>query len=121
MTIRNIGIALTTMPTSNAGMEEIPAMLSGHASAISNWVRNVFASFAIALFSSLLATHVPIHAVELAKAGAGNKATVTLLSFTMSVNDVYLLATFIALAALPFSLLVGKRSKKAALTEVKVA
>jgi EmrB/QacA subfamily drug resistance transporter len=121
MTIRNIGIAFTTMPASNAGMEEIPALLSGHASAISNWVRNVFGSFAIALFSSLLATHAPIHAVELAKAGAGNKVTITLLSLTMSVNDVYLVATFIALAALPFSLLVGKRSNKETLAEAKVA
>jgi EmrB/QacA subfamily drug resistance transporter len=121
MTIRNIGIALTTMPASNAGMEEIPALLSGHASAISNWVRNVFGSFAIALFSSLLATHAPIHAVELAKAGAGNKVTITLLSLTMSINDVYLIATFIAIAAIPFSLLVGKRSNKETLTEAKVA
>jgi EmrB/QacA subfamily drug resistance transporter len=119
MTVRNLGIALTTMPASNAGMEEIPAALSGHASAISNWVRNVFGSFAIALFSSLLASHLLTHGTELAQAGAGSKETITLLSFTMSVNDVYLLATFIALAALPFSFIVGKRKVKEALIPVK--
>jgi MFS family permease len=119
MAIRNIGVALTMMPSSNAGMEEIPAVLSGHASAITNWVRNVFGSFAIALFSTLLATHIPTHAVELAKAGAGSKQTITLLAYTMSVNDVYLVATFIALAALPFTFLVRKKSLKEAVVEVK--
>jgi EmrB/QacA subfamily drug resistance transporter len=112
MAVRNLGIAMTTMPTSNAGMEEISPILSGHASAISNWVRNVFGSFAIALFSSMLASYVPTHAVELAKQGVGSKQTIQLLSFTMSVNDVYLVATIISLIALPFTFLVGKQSTK---------
>jgi hypothetical protein len=115
MTIRNIGVALTMMPSSNAGMEEIPAVLSGHASAITNWVRNVFGSFAIALFSTLLASHIPTHATELANAGAGSKQTITLLAYTMSVNDVYLLATIIALVALPFTWLVKQQKPKEAL------
>jgi hypothetical protein len=112
MSVRNLGIAMTTMPTSNAGMEEIPLILSGHASAISNWVRNVFGSFAIALFSSMLASYVPAHAIELAKQGVGSKQTIQLLSFTMSVNDVYLVATIISLIALPFTFFVGKQSPK---------
>lgn len=115
MTVRNIGVSLTIMPASNAGMDEIPAVLSGHASAITNWVRNVFGSFAIALFSSLLASHIPTHAVELGKAGAGSKETIKLLAYTISVNDVYLLATFIALIALPFAWLVKKQKPKEAL------
>jgi EmrB/QacA subfamily drug resistance transporter len=112
MMIRNIGVALTMMPSSNAGMEEIPAVLSGHASAITNWVRNVFGSFAIALFSTLLASHIPTHAAELGQAGAGSKQTITLLAYTMSVNDVYLLATLIALIALPFTWMVKKHKPK---------
>ena len=115
MTVRNIGVALTMMPASNAGMEEIPAVLSGHASAITNWVRNVFGSFSIALFSTLLASYIPTHATELAQAGLGSKATFTMLAYTMSVNDVYLLATFIALIALPFAWIVKKQKPKEAL------
>jgi EmrB/QacA subfamily drug resistance transporter len=120
MTVRNLGVALTMMPASNAGMEEIPVILSGHASAITNWVRNVFGSFAIALFSSLLATHTISHITDLSQAGAGSKETITLLSFTMSVNDVYLLATFIGLAALPFTFMVGKRKKQAPEAAAKI-
>ncbi|MDD9270689.1 DHA2 family efflux MFS transporter permease subunit [Paenibacillus sp. GCM10023248] len=110
MIVRNVGIAFATMPASNAGMEQIPRTLSGHATSMSNWVRNVFGSFAIALFTSVLAAQSTKHATDLAAGGIQDKAVIGMQSFTMSVNDVYLLATFIVLVALPLSLFVGKRS-----------
>ena len=43
-------------------------------------------------------------------ASRGNTpAVIQLLSFTMSVNDVFLIATFIAVAAIPFTLLIRKK------------
>ena len=36
MLVRNVGISLSLMPANNAGMEQIPRELSGHASSISN-------------------------------------------------------------------------------------
>jgi hypothetical protein len=109
MIVRNLGIAFATMPSSNAGMEQIPRTLSGHATSISNWVRNVFGSFAIALFTSVLSTQTATHAKDLASSGLKDKVVIGMQSFTMSVNDVYLLATFIVLAALPLSLFIGKQ------------
>jgi EmrB/QacA subfamily drug resistance transporter len=114
MIVRNLGIGMATMPSSNAGMEQIPRQLSGHASSISNWVRNVFGSFAIALFTSLLATHSASHASDFVASGVTDKLKIQMLSFTMSVNDVYLLATFIVLAALPLSLWIRKKVKEKA-------
>ncbi|MBP1995872.1 DHA2 family efflux MFS transporter permease subunit [Paenibacillus eucommiae] len=111
MTVRNIGVAMAMMPASNAGMELISRELSGHASSISNWVRNVFGSFAIALFTSLLASRSISHAGDLAAGGAVDPVTIKLASFTMSVNDVFLLATFIILAALPLTFFIHKRPK----------
>ncbi|WP_256758914.1 DHA2 family efflux MFS transporter permease subunit [Cohnella sp. WQ 127256] len=108
MIVRNLGIALVVMPSSNASMEQIPPELSGHASAISNWTRNVFGSFAIAIFTTLLASRSIDHAASLMKAGDTNELHIGMMSFTMSVNDVYLIATFVAVAALPLSLLIGK-------------
>jgi EmrB/QacA subfamily drug resistance transporter len=108
MIVRNLGIALVMMPSSNAGMELVPRELSGHASAIMNWTRNVFGSFAIAVFTTLLATRSAHHGMDFAMAGETDKAFISMMSFTMSVNDVYLIATFIAVAALPLSLFVGK-------------
>lgn len=108
MTVRNIGIALVVMPSSNAAMEEIPAELSGHASAITNWTRNVFGSFAIAIFTTMLASRSLVHANDFIQGGDTNPIHIQMMSFTMSVNDVYVVATLIAAVALPLSLLVGK-------------
>ncbi|MCQ6561940.1 MDR family MFS transporter [Paenibacillus mendelii] len=108
MIVRNLGIAFAMMPASNAGMELISRHMSGHASSISNWTRNVFGSFAIAIFTSMLSSRSVSHAADLVQSGATDKQTISMLSFTMSVNDVYLVATIIVLAALPISLWIRK-------------
>ncbi|WP_245954849.1 MDR family MFS transporter [Paenibacillus flagellatus] len=112
MIVRNVGIAMVMMPASNAGMERIPPHLAGHASSMSNWTRNVFGSFSIAIFTSLLASYSTGHATDLVKSGVTDKVQLQLLSFTMSVDDVFLIATVIALVALPLSLTVGKLKPK---------
>jgi EmrB/QacA subfamily drug resistance transporter len=112
MIVRNVGIALTMMPASNAGMEQISPELSGHASSLSNWLRNVFGSFAIAVFTTILASRSATHATEMVASGMTDKASIQMMSFTLSVNDVYLVATIIALAALPLSLFVRSKGVK---------
>jgi EmrB/QacA subfamily drug resistance transporter len=118
MVVRNLGIAFVMMPASNAGMEEIPPAMSGHASSISNWTRNVFGSFAIAIFTTLLASRSIVHSEDMINAGDTDKIHIGMMSFTMSVNDVYLIATFVAIAALPLTLFVRK-IKRPAIAEVK--
>ncbi|WP_337589393.1 MDR family MFS transporter [Paenibacillus contaminans] len=112
MIVRNVGIALTMMPASNAGMEQISPELSGHASSLSNWLRNVFGSFAIAVFTTILASRSATHATDMVASGMTDKASIQMMSFTMSVNDVYLVATIIALVALPLSLFVRSKGVK---------
>ncbi|MDQ8738972.1 DHA2 family efflux MFS transporter permease subunit [Paenibacillus sp. LHD-38] len=112
MIVRNIGIAFVVMPSSNAAMEQIPAELSGHASAITNWTRNVFGSFAIAIFTTMLASRSITHATDLMKAGDTNELHIGIMSFTMSVNDVYVVATLVAVVALPLSLFIGKTKRE---------
>ncbi|QHW32522.1 multidrug efflux MFS transporter [Paenibacillus rhizovicinus] len=108
MIIRNIGISFAMMPASNAGMEAVPKQFSGHASSINNWVRNVLGSFAIAVFTSLLSSRAARHAQDFVKAGATDKTHITIMSFTMSVDDVYLIASIIAIIALPVCLFLPK-------------
>jgi len=108
MLVRNAGISLSTMPAGNAGMEQIPPAHSGHASSMSNWLRNVFGSFSIAIFTSLLSTF-GIHEAELLrKKGMVDPGVLKQWAFVESINDVYLTATLIVLAALPLCLLVSK-------------
>lgn len=101
MTVRNIGISLSMMPATNAGMVVVPRELSGHASSISNWVRQGFGSFAIGMFTSLLSARVAVHSAELGQQGGANAAALQAQAFTSSVNDVYIVATLIVLLGLP--------------------
>ncbi|OMF20422.1 MFS transporter [Paenibacillus sp. FSL H8-0548] len=117
MIVRNIGIALVVMPSSNAAMEQIPAELSGHASAITNWTRNVFGSFAIAIFTTMLASRSLTHATNFMVAGDQDKLHIEMMSFTMSINDVYVVATLVAVVALPLSLFIGKVKQAPRVTE----
>ncbi|WNR44469.1 DHA2 family efflux MFS transporter permease subunit [Paenibacillus roseipurpureus] len=110
MIVRNLGIACAMMPSSNAAMEQIPRTMTGHATSINNWVRNVFGSLAIALFTSVLSSQTVTHSKELALGGMKDKIQLGSHAFTMGVNDVYLLATFIVLAALPLSLFIRKNT-----------
>ncbi|BBH19072.1 MFS transporter [Paenibacillus baekrokdamisoli] len=113
MTVRNLGVSFAAAATSTAGMEEIEPIMVGHASSVTNWVRNVGGSFAIALFTTLLASHTISHIKDLTVAGKDTKETIPFLSFTMSVNDVFMVATFIAVAAIPFTILIRKKVKRA--------
>ncbi|QRK11896.1 DHA2 family efflux MFS transporter permease subunit [Archangium violaceum] len=113
MVVRNVGISLSMMPASNAGMEQISRELSGHASSISNWLRNVFGAFSIAIFTSLLSTFTAREAQELVRQGMTERSRIELFSFVEGINDVYLVATIIALVAVPLSL--GIRKHRAVL------
>jgi EmrB/QacA subfamily drug resistance transporter len=109
MLVRNVGISLSMMPANNAGMEQIPLELSGHASSISNWLRNVFGAFSIAIFTSLLSTFTAREAEALVQQGTTERRHIELFSFVAGINDVYLVATVIALVAVPLSLGIRKQ------------
>ncbi|MCZ8519218.1 MULTISPECIES: MDR family MFS transporter [Paenibacillus] len=112
MTVRNIGIALSTMPASNAGMEVIPRELSGHASSVNNWIRQGLGSFSIGLFTSMLASRVNVHSADLAQSGAVAQTAIGPEAFTMSVNDVYWVATIVVLIGLPFTLILRRKDSQ---------
>ncbi|OMF84721.1 MFS transporter [Paenibacillus sp. FSL R7-0273] len=115
MVVRNLGIGLANVPSSTASMEEIPAEWSGHATSINNWVRNVLSSLAIAVFTSLLSSREAAHARELSGAGGLTLAGADLhqQSFTMGINDVFLVAALLVLSGLPLMLLVRRKRAEA--------
>ncbi|WP_261302800.1 DHA2 family efflux MFS transporter permease subunit [Paenibacillus andongensis] len=103
LTIRYIGLSLTIMPLTNVGMEAIPRELSGHASSVNNWIRQVFGSFSIALFTSLIASRLTVHnqALDLDGAAETGRKLLKAEAFTLSSNDVYIVATMIVLVGFP--------------------
>ena len=108
MAVRNLGVSFAAAATSTASMEEIGPSMVGHASSVTNWVRRrrVVRDRVVHVAAGF---HTLTHAADLAQAGEIRAAVIQLLSFTMSVNDVFLIATFIAVAAIPFTLLIRKK------------
>ncbi|MFX3636115.1 MAG: DHA2 family efflux MFS transporter permease subunit [Candidatus Pristimantibacillus sp.] len=114
MILRNLGIGFANVPSSTAAMEEIPSEWSGHATSINNWVRNVLSSFAIAVLTSMLSSRSLLHSKELISSGVTDTDSVRLLSFTMGVNDVFVIGSIVALLGLPLLFLLGRKRSVAA-------
>ena len=110
MALRYIGLAIATLPTSNAGMITLPKELSGYGSSILNWTKQMFACLSIGVFSSLLTSRASFHISILSKQAASSAAAKVAQAngYVMGVNDIYLISCVIILIALPFSFLFKK-------------
>ncbi|MVX64470.1 MDR family MFS transporter [Clostridium chromiireducens] len=109
MTIRYVGISFSTMPITNSGMSIIPRTLSGHASSINNWLRQVSSSLAIGIFSSILISRIQLHTIAL----NNSDITYSLIqekAYTMGINDVFLISTIIILVGLPLSFMLKRNA-----------
>ncbi len=65
MIVRYMGVGLATSPLTNISMSDIPTDKIGHATSISNWLRQAVAALSIAIFSSILAVRTQIHLADL--------------------------------------------------------
>lgn len=106
MALRNVGIALAFMPVTNAGMSVVPKAITGHASSVTNWVRQATGALSIAVFSSLLASRSLVHQKALAGgSAAASSALLKAQGMTMGVQDIFLIATVVGMLAIPLTFL----------------
>lgn len=103
--IRNTGTGLALTPVTNAGMMAIPKELSGHASALINWLRQIFSAMALGLFTSLFYARLAVHQARIGESPADYQA-----AYTLGINDAFLFSAIIIVSALPLALLL--RAKK---------
>jgi len=129
MVIRGLGMGLAMMPVTTAGMSVIPRHQVGEASAISNVCRQIFASFGIALLTSIFQQRLTFHAVRLAEgvcisspvtfnilqqlaaylgSEADNQRAIGILysfiqsqAFALAIDDAFAVATFFVVIAIP--------------------
>ncbi|KAI7278343.1 hypothetical protein KC345_g6037 [Hortaea werneckii] len=118
MALRNVGIALAFMPVTNAGMSAVPKSITGHASSVTNWVRQATGALSIAVFSSLLASRSLAHQKELSGGASAGGALIKAQGMTLGVQDIFLIATVIGLLAIPLTFLLRSGSGKAAAVPV---
>lgn len=67
LTIRGIGIGLSMMPLSTVGMNAVPRHLVGRASSLSNVIRQVLGSLAIAIFTAIMTQRATWHGSQIAE------------------------------------------------------
>ncbi len=68
MALRGVGMGLSMMPATTAGMAFVPTSLVSRASAVNNIIQRVAGSFGIAVFGSLLERRAAFHAARLGEA-----------------------------------------------------
>lgn len=66
MVIRGFGMGFAMMPVTTAGMNTVPPAMIGRASALSNVIRQVAASFGVAMFTTVMQTRQVTHFADLA-------------------------------------------------------
>jgi DHA2 family multidrug resistance protein len=65
MMVRGVGIGLSLMPVMTAGMNVVPKALVGRASALTNAFRQIFASFGIAVLTSVMQSREAVHYAQM--------------------------------------------------------
>ncbi|WP_317979971.1 DHA2 family efflux MFS transporter permease subunit [Paenibacillus glycanilyticus] len=117
LAIRNIGTGLASTPTTNASMSSVPEEWIGHASALLNWLRQVFSAMALGLCTSLFYSRLSVH---LADSGGGEEGTKAYsLAYMHSIHDVFFVSSIIVACAIPIALLLGRRMPASPLTTPK--
>jgi EmrB/QacA subfamily drug resistance transporter len=112
MTIRYVGISLAFMPVMNAGMSSISKERSGHASSVTNWVRQATGALSIGVFSSLLAARSIAHQKEQGGDVSASASFIRDQGMTLAVRDVFLIAVFICIVAIPLTFILKEKRNK---------
>ncbi|MNC47696.1 Major Facilitator Superfamily protein [compost metagenome] len=113
MTVRYIGVGLSMTPAMNAGMRAVPAELYGDASALINWLRQIFGALALGLLTSLFYTRMDTHTSALISTGNSESAHwIYSTAYTLSIDDAFMFAAIFAFMGLPLTLLLRPRSTK---------
>src|SRR5690606_35500583 len=106
MAVRYIGIGLSMTPAMNAGMHGASAEWYSHASALINWLRQIFGALALGLFTSLFYARQNLHITVLQQSAATPSAEwIRLSAYTLGIDDSFVVAALLVLLSLPLALL----------------
>ncbi|GIP59248.1 DHA2 family efflux MFS transporter permease subunit [Paenibacillus sp. FSL W8-0186] len=112
MAVRYIGIGLSMTPAMNAGMHAAAAEWYSHASALINWLRQIFGALALGLFTSLFYARQNLHITVLQQSAATPSAEwIRLSAYTLGIDDSFVVAALLVLLSLPLALLLRERRR----------
>ena len=84
MCVRCVGMAFLNLMSTNTCMAAVPAELSGHASALTNWVRQMVSALIVSVASTIISIRLSMSGAQTAEEIAGVYLSSTELLFAIS-------------------------------------
>ncbi|SIQ73585.1 drug resistance transporter, EmrB/QacA subfamily [Domibacillus enclensis] len=111
---RRIGMALMLMPIQTAGLNQLPASLIAHGTAISNTIKQVAGAVGTSLLVTIMTDRTKTHATEMLSSGFnGNQQQMMLEATIQGINDAYMVIIGIGIVALLLSFFIKRTSQSA--------
>lgn len=104
---RRIGLAMILMPIQTAGLNQLPAKLNAHGTAISNTVKQVAGAVGTSLLVTVMASNTKTHMQDLMATG-GSQEHMLMEASIQGINDAYLVIVGISILGLLLSLFIKR-------------
>ncbi|WP_183581494.1 DHA2 family efflux MFS transporter permease subunit [Paenibacillus rhizosphaerae] len=110
---RRIGMALLMMPIQTAGLNQLPARLNAHGTAISNTVRQVAGAVGTSLLVTVMSDRTKTHLTDMMASGgaAVNQKQMVLEATIQGINDAYVVIIGIGMVGLLLSFFIKRTSR----------
>ena len=106
---RRIGMALMLMPIQTAGLNQLPANLIAHGTAISNTIRQVAGAVGTSLLVTIMTDRTKTHLTDMMSAGGNGTQQQMMLEATIQgINDAYMVIIGIAVIGLLLSFFIKR-------------
>jgi len=117
---RRFGMAMFLMPITTAGLNQLPARLNAHGTAISNTIKQVAGGIGTALLVTVMTTSTKTHLTDMiAAGGSGTQEHMIMEASIQGINDAYLVIIGIGIVGLLLSFFI-KRTGQAVDDETEI-
>ena len=110
---RRFGMAMFLMPITTAGLNQLPARLNAHGTAISNTIKQVAGAIGTSLLITVMTTSTKTHLQDMiAAGGSGTKEHMMMEASIQGINDAYLVIIGIGVVGLLLSFFIKRRGRQ---------
>ncbi|NUU59857.1 DHA2 family efflux MFS transporter permease subunit [Paenibacillus agri] len=106
---RRFGMAMFLMPITTAGLNQLPARLNEHGTAISNTIKQVAGAIGTSLLVTVMTSRTKTHLQDMmATGGSGSKEHMLMEATIQGINDAYLVIIGIGIVGLLLSFFIKR-------------
>ncbi|MBP1991625.1 DHA2 family efflux MFS transporter permease subunit [Paenibacillus eucommiae] len=120
---RRFGMAMFLMPITTAGLNQLPARLNAHGTAISNTIKQVAGAIGTSLLVTVMANRTKTHLQDMTAAGGSgdlSKEHLVMEASIQGINDAYLVIIGIGIVGLLLSFFIKRAGQAEEAEEARV-